>query len=1572
MNICLVDKISFRFLFYLYLIVVTTKAFGVSIDLKLPYPSGEQWYITNGYGDGYHKDNDYYSLDFNLPRETDRGRSIVAVAEGIVESARWSNSYGYFVIVNHGGGYTSRYAHLDRINVIENVKIAQGQEIGKCGDTGWADGVHLHFTLYFNGASVKPEPMSKYTDFISNSYPSGYKSDNISVYSSYKFSANTVYLMSNNQLWPIPNPETYCKLGFATVHCGNVSDWSYLIILPNEAKTNYKIRNELLPSKGLETKSQGMVVKVVDTIGPRTCSQRDSSINQSTIFLFDRSDTNTYKFRPILSASIYSKLGYKMWDDVVDITQDLFNMYGLGSNVDGIGTELVGRFQDGWHSEYQDQNNGRSEAFLTTYLDLGGKSKLGLPFNNGDGEFVHKWPNDNTLNNVIIQDFRGSIYGADGQIALIYNRGQNKSWLLKEGFWGLYKPDQFTLSFNDETLDDFFGPRDLGAPRESEHNDVSDSSIRTQEFQKGWFQWHSRTDTFKIIWKSGYAPIGFQSNVAYQVIPNWKTAENGSIVSRTRVSNLIVQAGSTTNSQSFQQYATKPLGRTHTTALRGQEQVNVSWNIQDTPVNATTVLAYTLNDGQSYTDITFFSAAQTSYSWTPPFVSGTNYRVKCTVKNIRGYLVETQLSPLYTYESYSPPPTPTSAPVATSTHTPTISLTPILSPTPSPPSGPWAVVDQDGHPYPGYVLTVAWGNLEPYDDRVNIEIYIGNERYKVEATNVPASGLIYVNTERWPSNTLYRAKVIPMNGSDPGVYSQYFSILKYTVTTSLAASSVNVGDNVTLNWQIAENSFIGIFIHVYRYGLLQQMLPDYYTPPGPAVINTTGWEGGIYQFYVLAGSANAEDGAFSDECTVVTPQALLYVDTDYLYFDTLVGKREDQSFLIRNDGAATLTGLVYVGYPITHIMDPAISLESGEAMEFWVSCQPTSEVIREEQIQISTNGGVHNIAVDLYCLEPAPIPEPTATFSQTSTNTATAMSTPTFTYIPMNTQTPNFTPTPTNSYIPTSTHTPTNTPTATKTPTHTATVMQTPTAPQTQRPGENVLLIDNGWLVIKNALNYFEAGTAPPTMMRKPVLVYNGWQSILTGEVVGSDFRFPASQLDPGTHYVLPGLRDGSESVLYINPDWLIKQKLPASDQALWDGNWLVLNVTIGKNVSLGAGGVVPTSTPTTVFTPTFTHTPIDVLSYTPTFTYTQTNTITPISTPTGIIPTPTFTSTATLTHTPTNTPTVTPASISSYPGELLLKGEKIIFTTEVIVYKDFTSNLRDISKDEVLQQIQSGAKMVILGDYNQWEYKIGQSVVGEIKENDVVFKYNESLPSESKRFVPALVGLDNKQYFLVHIEYIKNSVDEKFWYLDPNNGWFGQLPVISVSPSPTATTINTPQPIPTNTHTPTQISTPTFAHTPTFTPTSTLTFTPTNIPPVTQTPTLTNNVLSIQGSELIVTNPQPYFRQNENVLMPSENNNRHPVLVNTSNWSVMSVGSFDGNAFHLPLENLPQKTYLVLVAIQEGSEAVGSFDWLIFEQLPQPNETTDRSYWVPVINNNKEEMRLVLKISSSGHSLGN
>jgi murein DD-endopeptidase MepM/ murein hydrolase activator NlpD len=84
------------------------------------------------------------------------GAPVAAAAAGRVTHAGAEGTYGYTVVIDHGNGYVTRYAHLSAWQVTVGQRVNQGQRIGSVGSTGYSTGPHLHFEVILNGRFVSP------------------------------------------------------------------------------------------------------------------------------------------------------------------------------------------------------------------------------------------------------------------------------------------------------------------------------------------------------------------------------------------------------------------------------------------------------------------------------------------------------------------------------------------------------------------------------------------------------------------------------------------------------------------------------------------------------------------------------------------------------------------------------------------------------------------------------------------------------------------------------------------------------------------------------------------------------------------------------------------------------------------------------------------------------------------------------------------------------------------------------------------------------------------------------------------------------------------------------------------------------------------------------------------------------------------------------------------------------------------------------------------------------------------------------------------------------------------------
>lgn len=86
----------------------------------------------------------------------DYGDAISAADNGTVIFSGWMGGYGKAVIIDHGGGISTLYAHNSELLVEEGYRVYKGQTISRCGSTGYSTGPHLHFEVRENGSPVSP------------------------------------------------------------------------------------------------------------------------------------------------------------------------------------------------------------------------------------------------------------------------------------------------------------------------------------------------------------------------------------------------------------------------------------------------------------------------------------------------------------------------------------------------------------------------------------------------------------------------------------------------------------------------------------------------------------------------------------------------------------------------------------------------------------------------------------------------------------------------------------------------------------------------------------------------------------------------------------------------------------------------------------------------------------------------------------------------------------------------------------------------------------------------------------------------------------------------------------------------------------------------------------------------------------------------------------------------------------------------------------------------------------------------------------------------------------------------
>jgi murein DD-endopeptidase MepM/ murein hydrolase activator NlpD len=91
-------------------------------------------------------------IDLQAPN----GSPVHATADGVVERAGWNGTYGKLVVINHGNGLETYYAHLSQVRVVPGEEVRRGEVVALSGRTGHATGPHVHYEVRLSGTPVNP------------------------------------------------------------------------------------------------------------------------------------------------------------------------------------------------------------------------------------------------------------------------------------------------------------------------------------------------------------------------------------------------------------------------------------------------------------------------------------------------------------------------------------------------------------------------------------------------------------------------------------------------------------------------------------------------------------------------------------------------------------------------------------------------------------------------------------------------------------------------------------------------------------------------------------------------------------------------------------------------------------------------------------------------------------------------------------------------------------------------------------------------------------------------------------------------------------------------------------------------------------------------------------------------------------------------------------------------------------------------------------------------------------------------------------------------------------------------
>lgn len=123
-----------------------------AVDLNTPVGMPLNGPITSPYGDMVDRSSPHIGVDIGVSQ----GTPVRCTGSGTVIVAKYSNSYGYMVEIDHGNGYETIYAHNSENTVAEGDYVAQGDIVALSGNTGDSTGPHLHYEMHYNDELIDP------------------------------------------------------------------------------------------------------------------------------------------------------------------------------------------------------------------------------------------------------------------------------------------------------------------------------------------------------------------------------------------------------------------------------------------------------------------------------------------------------------------------------------------------------------------------------------------------------------------------------------------------------------------------------------------------------------------------------------------------------------------------------------------------------------------------------------------------------------------------------------------------------------------------------------------------------------------------------------------------------------------------------------------------------------------------------------------------------------------------------------------------------------------------------------------------------------------------------------------------------------------------------------------------------------------------------------------------------------------------------------------------------------------------------------------------------------------------
>jgi len=128
-----------------------------SVPLIMPVSNKKLKRMASGFGLRTHPILKIRKMHYGLDFTADTGTEIYVTGDGVIEKVEKKRSgFGWHVVVNHGFGYKTLYAHMSGINTKKGKRVKRGDVIGYVGNTGLSSGPHLHYEVHKGGKKVNP------------------------------------------------------------------------------------------------------------------------------------------------------------------------------------------------------------------------------------------------------------------------------------------------------------------------------------------------------------------------------------------------------------------------------------------------------------------------------------------------------------------------------------------------------------------------------------------------------------------------------------------------------------------------------------------------------------------------------------------------------------------------------------------------------------------------------------------------------------------------------------------------------------------------------------------------------------------------------------------------------------------------------------------------------------------------------------------------------------------------------------------------------------------------------------------------------------------------------------------------------------------------------------------------------------------------------------------------------------------------------------------------------------------------------------------------------------------------